>query len=190
MNGPISSGFGWRMHPIFHYMRLHTGTDFAVGCGTPVHAAKSGRVILAGWAGGYGNRVVIDAYLGEVIAAGGPPSVMLHHSLSPEDGRLAEALMQVNRKTKAIETFLSSQSEEFDIQVKNVSIEDLRKPPYKATVDFEKVFYIPGTHTEARRQHFVANFVFVIKEEVSNAFIPVNPLGLTITYFREDQAFE
>lgn len=60
VNGPISSGFGWRIHPIFHYRRLHTGTDFAVACGTPVHAAKAGRVILAGWAGGYGNRVVID----------------------------------------------------------------------------------------------------------------------------------
>ena len=106
------------------------------------------------------------------------------------DGRLADALMQVNRKTKALEAFLSGQSEEMDVQVKNVVIEDLRKAPYKATVDFEKVFYVPGTHTEARRQRFVANFVFVIKEEVSNAFIPVNPLGLTITYFREDQAFE
>ncbi|HUS27873.1 MAG TPA: thymidine phosphorylase [Kofleriaceae bacterium] len=35
--------------------------------------------------------LVVDAYLGEVIEAGGPPSVMLHHSLSPEDGRVAEA---------------------------------------------------------------------------------------------------
>ncbi len=35
--------------------------------------------------------LVIDAYLGEVIEPGGPPSVMLHHSLAPEDGRVAEA---------------------------------------------------------------------------------------------------
>jgi murein DD-endopeptidase MepM/ murein hydrolase activator NlpD len=60
VNAPVSSSFGWRFHPIFHYRRLHTGTDFAAGCGTPVHAAKSGRVVLAGWGGGYGNRVVID----------------------------------------------------------------------------------------------------------------------------------
>lgn len=60
VNGPVTSGFGWRMHPILHYRRLHTGTDFGVVCGTPVHAARSGTVILAGWAGGYGNRVVVD----------------------------------------------------------------------------------------------------------------------------------
>jgi len=59
-SGPITSGFGWRMHPIFHIRRLHTGTDFGVGCGTPVHAAADGTVIMAGWAGGYGNRVVVD----------------------------------------------------------------------------------------------------------------------------------
>ena len=36
----------------------------------------------------------------------------------------------------------------------------------------------------------MANFVFVVKEHVPNALILVNPLGLTITYLREDQAFE
>jgi murein DD-endopeptidase MepM/ murein hydrolase activator NlpD len=36
------------------------GTDFGVGCGTPIYAASSGRVIYAGWNGGYGNFVKID----------------------------------------------------------------------------------------------------------------------------------
>jgi len=58
--GPITSGFGMRYHPILHIYRLHSGTDFGVPCGTPVHAAADGDVISAGWAGGYGNRVVID----------------------------------------------------------------------------------------------------------------------------------
>ncbi|HET8614343.1 MAG TPA: M23 family metallopeptidase [Actinomycetales bacterium] len=58
--GWISSEFGMRYHPILHYWRLHAGMDFAVACGTPVHAAASGTVVSAGWAGGYGNRVVID----------------------------------------------------------------------------------------------------------------------------------
>jgi len=106
------------------------------------------------------------------------------------DGRLAEALMQVNKKTKAIEAFIAGQTEEIEIQVKNVALEDLRKAPYKATVEFERVFYTPGTHAEARRERYVAHFVFVVKEHVDNAYIPVNPLGLTITYFRADQAFE
>jgi murein DD-endopeptidase MepM/ murein hydrolase activator NlpD len=58
--GWISSEFGNRYHPILHYWRLHAGMDFAVACGTPVHAAASGTVVSAGWAGGYGNRVVVD----------------------------------------------------------------------------------------------------------------------------------
>ncbi len=59
-SGPVSSGFGMRYHPILHISRMHTGTDFAAGCGTPVYAAADGEVISAGWAGGYGNRVIID----------------------------------------------------------------------------------------------------------------------------------
>jgi type IV secretory pathway TrbF-like protein len=106
------------------------------------------------------------------------------------DGRLADAAIAANKKTKAIEAFLSGQTDEVDIQVKNVAIEDLRKPPYKATVEFEKVFYGSADHREMRRQRYVANFVFIIKEPVANALVPFNPLGLTITYFREDQAFD
>ncbi len=59
-NGPITSGYGMRYHPILHIYRLHSGTDFGVACGTPVYAAAAGRIVSAGWAGGYGNRVVVD----------------------------------------------------------------------------------------------------------------------------------
>lgn len=104
------------------------------------------------------------------------------------DGRLADAVIEVNKKTNAIETFLAGSSEEIDVQVNNVSIEDLRTPPYKATVDFVKIYRSLGQET--KREKYVANFVFVVKDKVPNAMIPVNPLGLTITYFREDQAFQ
>jgi murein DD-endopeptidase MepM/ murein hydrolase activator NlpD len=56
----ISSEFGRRFHPILHYWRLHAGMDYAVACGTPVHAAADGSVVSAGWAGGYGNRIVVN----------------------------------------------------------------------------------------------------------------------------------
>jgi type IV secretory pathway TrbF-like protein len=105
------------------------------------------------------------------------------------DGRLADALMEANKKTKVIETFLSAGSDEIDIHVRNVAIEDLRQDPYKASVDFEKVTYGAADHREIRRERFTANIVFVVKQPVPNALIPVNPLGLTITYFREDQSF-
>jgi len=105
------------------------------------------------------------------------------------DGRLADATIEANKKGKTIETFLAGQGEEIEVNVKNVSIEDLREPPYRATVDFDKV-YFGADRTATKREKYVANFVFVVKDRVPNAMIPVNPLGLTITYFREDQAFQ
>jgi type IV secretory pathway TrbF-like protein len=106
------------------------------------------------------------------------------------DGRLADAAMEANKKSKVIETFLVGHGEEIEIQVKNVAIEDLRQAPYKASVEFEKVYYSPADFAETRRARVLANLVFVIKQPVPNALIPVNPLGLTITYLREDQAFQ
>jgi murein DD-endopeptidase MepM/ murein hydrolase activator NlpD len=59
--GPISSEFGYRIHPIFHTQSLHSGIDIAVGTGTPIHAAAEGTVYFSGWnAAGYGNLVMID----------------------------------------------------------------------------------------------------------------------------------
>jgi murein DD-endopeptidase MepM/ murein hydrolase activator NlpD len=56
----ISSGFGMRFHPILGYTRMHKGIDFAVPVGTPVMAAGGGTIQSQGWAGGYGNFLVID----------------------------------------------------------------------------------------------------------------------------------
>ena len=68
----VSSEFGMRFHPILQYWRLHAGIDFAVACGTPVRAPLAGRVVSAGWAGGYGNRIVIDhGLVGDVGLATG-----------------------------------------------------------------------------------------------------------------------
>jgi murein DD-endopeptidase MepM/ murein hydrolase activator NlpD len=53
-SGSLTSGFGYR------WGSLHAGIDIANGVGTPIRAAKSGTIILAGWNGGYGNCIVID----------------------------------------------------------------------------------------------------------------------------------
>jgi type IV secretory pathway component VirB8 len=106
------------------------------------------------------------------------------------DGRLADAAIEEDKKTKMIETFLAGRGDEIEINVRNVSIEDLRTSPYKATVEFDKVYYTAADHQETKRERYMAHFVFVVKDRVPNAVIPVNPLGLTISYFREDQAFE
>jgi type IV secretory pathway TrbF-like protein len=104
------------------------------------------------------------------------------------DARLADATIDAGKKAKTIERFLTSGDDEVEITVKNVALEDLRTPPYRATVDFEKVYYA-SDHTETHRETYVGHFEFVTQDKVPNTIVPVNPLGLTITYFREDQAF-
>lgn len=58
--GDISSGYGFRIHPILGGRRLHTGIDIAGDTGTPIKTGGYGVVILAAWWGGYGNAVVVD----------------------------------------------------------------------------------------------------------------------------------
>jgi murein DD-endopeptidase MepM/ murein hydrolase activator NlpD len=60
IGGGITSPFGWRVHPIFHSRIFHSGIDIAGPYGGAIHAANSGRVIYAGWQGGYGKVVIID----------------------------------------------------------------------------------------------------------------------------------
>ncbi len=60
VSAPVTSNFGWRIHPIYGTSRLHAGTDFGVDEGTPVHAADGGVVVEAGWISGYGYTVIID----------------------------------------------------------------------------------------------------------------------------------
>ena len=107
------------------------------------------------------------------------------------DGKLADGIMDAYRKDDIIKKFLTNTSApEIDIEVKKVALEDMQSPPYKARVDFYMVYYSPADHSELKRDLYTANLVFVFKSKVPNELIPINPLGLTITYFREDEAFK
>jgi murein DD-endopeptidase MepM/ murein hydrolase activator NlpD len=57
---PITSLFGWRVHPVTGAQRFHTGTDLGAPLGTPVLAAVAGRVLLADLLGGYGLTVALE----------------------------------------------------------------------------------------------------------------------------------
>lgn len=57
----IGSYFGYRMHPVLHFLRMHTGIDMNAATGTPVYAAGDGVVVTAdGDNHGYGNMIEID----------------------------------------------------------------------------------------------------------------------------------
>jgi len=60
VDGHITSGFGWRRHPILGYVRLHAGIDFGAAWGAPIHAVSDGTVTFAGWHGGHGEYVRLD----------------------------------------------------------------------------------------------------------------------------------
>ncbi|WP_197018446.1 M23 family metallopeptidase [Sphingomonas sp. URHD0057] len=86
VSGRVTSAFGNRFHPILGYARMHQGVDLAAAYGAPIAAAGPGKVVAAGWAGGYGREVVIAhgggiqtryghmsrlaAYPGEVVRQG------------------------------------------------------------------------------------------------------------------------
>ncbi len=57
--------FGMRFHPVLRYWKLHDGTDFGAGCGTPIRAPRAGRVAERYYNAGYGKRLMIDhGYIG------------------------------------------------------------------------------------------------------------------------------
>jgi murein DD-endopeptidase MepM/ murein hydrolase activator NlpD len=59
-NARKTSGFGWRLHPLLGYSRLHQGTDYGAAYGTPIRAVSDGIVTLAGWHGGHGQMVKLS----------------------------------------------------------------------------------------------------------------------------------
>jgi type IV secretory pathway TrbF-like protein len=106
------------------------------------------------------------------------------------DGKLAGDTIQAFKQQNTIKDFLTEKlSPERDIDVRQVVIEPMDKPPFKATVDFFEIEYRPADHTVARKTLYTASLLFSFRDQVPNEDILVNPLGLTISYFREDEAF-
>lgn len=59
--GPVTSEYGWRVHPIRGTKSLHTGTDFGGKIGDTIIASRAGEVVFAGWYNNvYGNVVILN----------------------------------------------------------------------------------------------------------------------------------
>jgi murein DD-endopeptidase MepM/ murein hydrolase activator NlpD len=59
-NGPITSPYGWRVHPIYHYWGLHDGDDFGAPCGAPLYAVADGTVMSEYYSSVWGNRLYLN----------------------------------------------------------------------------------------------------------------------------------
>ena len=59
-NARITSGYGYRRHPVFRVRSFHTGIDLGARHNTPIKAANGGIIVYAGWYSGYGNTVIVS----------------------------------------------------------------------------------------------------------------------------------
>lgn len=75
--GPITSPFGYRVHPVFKTTKFHSGIDIGGINGGKIRAANSGKVLYAGWYGGYGKVVILDHGL-----VNGQPTTTLYAHMS------------------------------------------------------------------------------------------------------------
>jgi murein DD-endopeptidase MepM/ murein hydrolase activator NlpD len=56
----FTSGFGVRSDPFLGRPAMHTGLDFRAASGDPVRVTANGKVVSAGWSGGYGRMIEVD----------------------------------------------------------------------------------------------------------------------------------
>jgi murein DD-endopeptidase MepM/ murein hydrolase activator NlpD len=89
---PVSSRFGWRIHPIHGSRRFHAGLDLAADTGTPVVASNHGYVSLAGRKGGYGLTVMLDHGDGTVQTLYGHLS-----EIGVQQGQMVQAGQMIGR---------------------------------------------------------------------------------------------
>lgn len=60
VSGPVTSNFGWRIHPIYGTSNFHSGIDIAAPEGTPIYSSDAGTVELANHGGAIGLQVVLE----------------------------------------------------------------------------------------------------------------------------------
>jgi murein DD-endopeptidase MepM/ murein hydrolase activator NlpD len=95
----VSSPFGYRPDPFLGRPALHPGVDLVQEWGASVHATGAGRVVHAGWMGGYGNMVEIDHGDGLATRYGHLSSVLVEEGQQVEPGALLGKLGSTGRST-------------------------------------------------------------------------------------------
>ncbi len=136
------------------------------------------KFYLADWAQGYYGRN--HATLRKVF----------RESLNFFSDEKQNATLTQVAKDKTLDNFLLDPgAPNVDIVIKAVVLDDTRQAPYRAHIEFEKVFYSPGDQQEQRRERWTANVIYKFRDSIPNDWLLTNPLGLEISYVHEDQAF-
>ncbi len=96
ISGPITSQFGWRTHPIFKSRIFHSGIDIGGPNGGTIKASNDGKVIYAGWYGGYGKVVILD----HGVINGKPITTLYGHmsAITVSNGQFVKKGQQVGRE--------------------------------------------------------------------------------------------
>jgi type IV secretion system protein VirB5 len=111
-------------------------------------------------------------------------------SLSFLSDPLQSAMLAKVNQQKALENFLLDPGQpNTDVEIDAVVLEDTRQTPYRAQIEFQKIFRSPGDGQEQHRERWTANVIYSFRDQVPNQMLLTNPLGLVISYVHEDQAF-
>lgn len=111
-------------------------------------------------------------------------------SLNFFSNELQSATLARVNKSKTLDHFLLDPSTpNVDIEIKAVVLDDTRQAPFRAHLEYQKVFYSPGDRQEQSRERWTTNVIYGFRDEVPNAMLLTNPLGLVISYIHEDEAF-
>jgi type IV secretory pathway component VirB8 len=107
------------------------------------------------------------------------------------DTSLRESTMNNMTQNQMLQKYLESMAtEETEIEIKNITLNEIRKPPFRAQVDFVKQAYLPISRIPRDARLYSAQFEFTRLEHVPEDWVMTNPLGFQISYFRVDQAIK
>ncbi len=96
ISGPITSPFGYRIHPIFKSRIFHSGIDIGGPNGGAIRASNDGKVIYSGWYGGYGKVVILD----HGVVNGQPITTLYAHmsSIGVSNGQMVKKGQTLGRE--------------------------------------------------------------------------------------------
>ena len=97
--GRISSGFGYRFHPILRRRQWHSGIDLTAGTGTPIRAARAGRVVGCEWNGTLGKTVVLRHDMGFQTVYGHCSKILVNNGQYVKKGMVIATVGKTGRAT-------------------------------------------------------------------------------------------